>query len=66
MTSFWNTYTGLEASGQLLPARHWGIHGESRPVFLDSSAVGELLIVPLTLQGCGPTTVTVATKAIAI
>lgn len=27
-TQFWNTYTGLEKEGQLLPARHWGIHGE--------------------------------------
>ena len=22
-----NTYTGLESSGQFLPARHWGVHG---------------------------------------
>lgn len=28
VTSFWNTYTGRERQGQLLPARHWGMHGE--------------------------------------
>ncbi|KAH9828350.1 ribonuclease T2 [Teratosphaeria destructans] len=26
-TQFWNTYTGLESQGQLLPADTWGIHG---------------------------------------
>ena len=26
-TQFWNTYTGLEAEGQLLPPNSWTIHG---------------------------------------
>lgn len=26
-TQFWSTYTGLEASGQLLPQGSWTIHG---------------------------------------
>ncbi|KAI1436347.1 ribonuclease T2 family protein [Xylaria sp. CBS 124048] len=26
-TQFWNTYTGLESEGQLLPENSWGIHG---------------------------------------
>lgn len=26
-TQFWDTYTGLEHKGQLLPESSWGIHG---------------------------------------
>lgn len=26
-TQFWNTYTGLEDEGQLLPRASWGVHG---------------------------------------
>ena len=26
-TQFWDTYTGLEKQGQLLPKNSWGIHG---------------------------------------
>lgn len=26
-TQFWNTYTGLEEEGQLLPEGSWGVHG---------------------------------------
>jgi ribonuclease T2 len=26
-TQFWDTYTGLESQGQLLPQGSWGIHG---------------------------------------
>lgn len=26
-TQFWNTYTGLEKEGQLLPENSWTIHG---------------------------------------
>lgn len=26
-TQYWDTYTGLERSGQLLPEGSWGIHG---------------------------------------
>ena len=27
LTQFWNTYTGLEKEGQLLPRASWGVHG---------------------------------------
>ena len=27
ITQFWNTWTGLESQGQLLPKEFWGIHG---------------------------------------
>ena len=26
-TQYWNTYTGLESKGQLLPQYEWTIHG---------------------------------------
>lgn len=37
-TQFWDTYTGLEKQGQLLPKNSWGIHG-LWPDFCDGLSV---------------------------
>lgn len=45
-TQFWNTYTGREVEGQLLPANSWTIHG-LWPGTLSLTAFVELVVVVL-------------------
>ncbi|KAI0165982.1 ribonuclease T2 [Xylariaceae sp. FL1272] len=45
-TQFWNTYTGLETEGQLLPKDSWTIHG-LWPDFCNGTAIPFTLVVLL-------------------
>lgn len=50
-TQFWDTYTGLEKQGQLLPKGSWGIHG-LWPDFCDGCVETSLFLTCNELKLC--------------
>ncbi|KAK4705653.1 hypothetical protein P7C70_g556, partial [Phenoliferia sp. Uapishka_3] len=52
-TQYWNTYTGLESSGQFLPAESWTIHGfaQSAAIAIDRKAWNTSLFALYDLSG---------------
>ena len=67
LTQLWNTYTGFESEGQVLPKDTWGLHGtfsSAAPdaVWCESPADERAARAS---QACGPTSVTGPTRSTA-